>query len=110
VSPAQSAALSASTPPAFVFDPGQEGTAWLVFTSAFEEDRPFAWGRVRVPATAPGPVNFTVPERAWRAVAAAARRSAGGSVPAPGTWTVVVRDALGRLVPAAAPRAITVNP
>jgi len=110
VTPAANAALSAATPPSFVFDPGQEGTAWLVFTSPTEDERPHLWGRVRIPVTAPGPVNFTVPARAWREIAAAARRSAGGSFPAPGLWSVEVRDALGRVVPAAAPRAITVNP
>ncbi len=88
VSPAASAGLSAAIPPSFVFDPGQTGTAWLVFTSPSEDDRPHEWGRVKIPVAATGPVNFTVPARAWNDIAAAARKSAGGSYPAPGLWTV----------------------
>ena len=109
VSPAANAALDRDTPPSFIFDPGQLGTAWIVFRSPDEDDRPHDWGRVKVPVAAPGPVNFTVPAKAWRSITDAARRSAGGDFPAPGTWTVEVRDALDRIVPAAAPRAITIN-
>jgi hypothetical protein len=109
VSPAANAALSAATPPSFVFDPAQLGTAWLVLTSPTEDDRPHEWGRLKIPVTVPGPVNFTVPAKAWKDISAAARKSAGGSFPAPGLWTVEVKDALGRIVPAAAPRAITIS-
>jgi hypothetical protein len=108
--PADLASIPSGTPPTFDFDPAQAGTAWIVLTAPSTDDRPYRFGRVKVRADGGGPLSVPLGTAEWNRVVERARKAAGGTLPAPATWTVEVRDVLRRRVSATAPRTFTITP
>jgi hypothetical protein len=108
--PADAASVTVATPPTFTFDPGQEGTAWIVLGPDDPDARPRLFARVRVRYDGTGPVSADLPDRVWERVVRRAKKAAGGTLPAPVQWNVEIRDGLRRRVASSAPRFFTVNP
>jgi hypothetical protein len=107
--PDDSADQDRESPPTFTFDANQAGTAWLVFSvddgGVFREV-----ARVRVGDVEPGAGSFPGLRRGqWRRIYAR-------SLPIGTTgqrevyWNLLVKDVLGRTVPAASPQRLTIVP
>jgi len=96
--------LPAATPPKFEFDAMQEGTAWVRITVRPTGKPERVVARIRVdgdPAEAlPTPLGELTPRaRTWARIVRAVKRAAGTGVKE-AFWTLEVKDALGRNVPA----------